>query len=187
MRKYLILDTETGGTNPMRHSLLDVGLAAYIDGEVADDTSFWMREDEYIVTGKAMDINGLDLSQVYLRGVSKVEAFTKITHFIKLHFGDERPMILGHNPSFDRNFLKYQIFLPLGQDIDKTIHYRTLDTMTLIQTARDVGLLPEDAPTSLIPFAKYIGYEPEGEHTALGDVYTTIAVHQYLLQLLGGN
>lgn len=187
MREYLILDTETGGTNPMRHSLLDVGLVAYVDGKVKASTGFWLREEEYIVTGKAMEINNLDLSEVYLKGIPKIDAFDQLTRFIHENFTEERPMILGHNPSFDRNFLKFQLFLPLGQDIDKLIHYRTLDTMTLIQTARDIGLLPKEAPTSLIPFAKFIGYEPTGEHTALDDVHTTIAVHQYLLQLLGGN
>lgn len=183
MAHYLVIDTETGGTLPGRHSLLEVGMAAYKDGVIVDTDSFYIREEEYLVTPKAMEINKLNLANVYLKGVTPSAAVNYIQNFVMRNFGFEKPaMMLGHNPRFDRDFIK-QMFLDYNEDIDKWIHYRTVDTMTMIQVARDMGWLPQEAPTSLLAFAKFMGYEPKGEHTALGDVGTTIWVYEKLLDI----
>ena len=184
---FLVLDTETGGLTPGRHSLLEVGLAAYTQGEIIDTKRIYIKEKEYVVSPKAMEINKLDVAEVARLGVEPIVAMDMIINFIQKNFSTP-PTILGHNPSFDRNFVK-ALFTRFGEDIDATISYRTFDTATLIQTAIVLGKLPIDFPRSLHKVRDALGVTTkiEEDHTAMGDIMTTIAVYETLIALLGGH
>lgn len=182
MADYLVVDTETGGLIPGRHSLLEVGLAAYKGGEIVGRKQIYIEEAEYTVTPKAMEINKLDLAEVAKQGVPAYVALLNITGFLKQHFGTEPPKMLGQNVRFDREFIKH-LFMRNNYDIDKFIHYRVMDIQVLAQAAKDIGYLPEEVSTGLHKLAKFFGYEPKGAHTAMGDIDTTVFVYERLLEL----
>jgi DNA polymerase III epsilon subunit-like protein len=184
MANYLVVDTETGGLIPGRHSLLEVGLAAYKNGEVVGRKQFYIKQEEYLVTPKAMEINKLDLAEVYKQGVTPRIGLDMIQNFIMQHFGIENPpKMLGQNVGFDRNFIK-ALFLSQNEDIDTWISHRVMDTQVLIQAAKDLEWLPADAPNSLHKFAKMMGYTPQGEHTAMGDIDTTVFAYEAIVGIL---
>lgn len=182
MADYLIVDTETGGLIPGRHSLLEVGLAAYRGGEVIGRKQFYIQEEEYLVTPKAMEINKLDLAEVYKQGVGPYIAMLRIIDFVKLHFGEEKPKMLGQNVRFDREYIKH-LFMRNNYNIDDYIHYRVMDVQVLAQAAKDIGYLPEEASTGLHKLAPFLGYQPQGAHTAMGDIETTVFVYEELLDI----
>lgn len=184
MANYLVVDTETGGLIPGRHSLLEVGLAAYKKGEIVARKQFYMKQEEYVVTPRAMEINNLNLSEVYKQGVTPRIGLDMIQNFIMQHFGlEDPPKLLGQNVGFDRNFIK-ALFLSQNEDIDTWIHHRVMDTQVLIQAAKDLEWLPAEAPNSLHKFAEMMGYKPQGEHTAMGDIETTVFVYEAIVDIL---
>lgn len=68
--------------------------------------------------------------------------------------------------------------------MDDIIHYRNVDTQTLIVALKDVGKLPEDLSTRLHAVAEYFGIDTGKEHSAKDDTYTTIEVYKKLLDLI---
>lgn len=184
---FLVIDTETGGLNPERHSLLEVGLAAYKEGEIIGRKEFFLKEEEYHVTPKAMEVNNFRLNQVYEQGITPALAVHQIDGFVKLHFGDAKSFtLMGHNVGFDHGFLK-KLFERQGLNIDEFISYRKFDTSTLIATAKVIGVLPMDAPGGLHPLADYLQIPYDSAHTAMADIELTIAVYEHIIQLLGGH
>jgi DNA polymerase-3 subunit epsilon len=182
---FVVMDVETGGTTPGRHSLLQVGLLAYRGGEIIDRKEINIQHKEYFVTPKAMEINGLDLVEVARTGVTPYVAISMITSFVKKNFGEDKPMLLGHNVNFDRSFIK-ELYLNSNVDIDSVFSYRVVDTSTIIHMAKVLGKMKPDAPSSLQKIADYLGLlKPSHKaHTALSDAELTLALYEKLISIL---
>lgn len=181
---FIVVDVETGGLDPQRHSLLQVAMLAYVNGEIIDRKSFYIKEEEYLVTPKAMEINGLNLSEVYAQGVEPRVAVQLIQSFVQKNFGDiDPPIMMGHNVNFDRSYIKH-LFARFGLNLDKTINFRVFDTTTLILAAKAAGKLNPDAPQWLEGIANYFGHYPEKAHDALSDAETTVVVYETLIDVL---
>lgn len=182
----LFIDTETGGTDPRRHTLLQVAAVAYKDGKILGQLQFNNRVTHYTTTEEAMKINGLDLQDVYNTGVTPSDGVQMLNNFIKRHFGDEKPILAGHNVSFDKYFIQYQLYENNGLNINDFISYRMLDTMSLLWGLHFAGKVPKEACSSSGAF-KYFGIEVEGRHTALGDCLATVKLFEKLIGLIKGN
>ncbi|MNQ32099.1 hypothetical protein D3C85_454860 [compost metagenome] len=184
---FVVLDVETGGLKPGRHSLLEVGMVAYKDGQITGEFSSYVAADEYIVMPKAMEVNGLNLAEVAAKGLWPMELVLAIIKFIKESFDSKDDyQLLGHNLSLDKYMMKH-LFEQAGQDMDDHMSYRMVDTTTMIALCKELGLLPEDTPRSLHKVAEQLNVLKRGsEHTALGDAHTTLAVYEELLRLLKG-
>jgi DNA polymerase III epsilon subunit-like protein len=188
--RILALDVETGGLDPRKHSLLQVGLIAY-DSETAQilgTDEFTIRRHTYDTTPEAMRVNNLYLDQVYANGETPADAAERIINFIRRHFGeiinrDDRPLLLGHNVAFDKYFLQYQIFDAVGMDMDKYISHRLIDVMSILHGLRLSGKIP---PISLSSkgAAEYFGIENKMAHTAVSDAYTTLQVFENAIHLM---
>lgn len=182
------IDTETGGTNPNKHSLLQVGMIAYEDGIQVDSLEFTIRRNDYVVAPMALQVNQLDLSKVFVNGKTTGQAVLLIQDFVERNFPKsagyfKRPMMLGHNVGFDRGFLKV-LFESVGAELDDSFDYHSIDTSSLIQAAKLSGKLDKDAPNSLQKIAKYLGIQPDIQHKALADADTTIKVYEKLIWIL---
>lgn len=178
----LFLDTETGGLNPFKHSLLQVGLAAYKNGMVIDTLEFTLAHDKYIVTEQAMKVNGLDLKKVKEDGLSPKEAIAKVIEFVGVNFGKEKPILVGHNPSIDKYMLR-QLFESMNFEMDDYMSHRMIDTMSLIWGLHIAGKLPIQACSSNGAF-EYFGIEVKKRHNALDDCLATVELYKRLIQLL---
>lgn len=180
------LDTETGGLTPGHHSLLQVGLVAYKKGEIVDKLNLFVREDEYKVTPMAMKINKLQLHEVFDNGVRPAEVVDSIRLFVQKNFTYEegQPILLGHNVALDR-FMLQALFDSQGQNMSKYISHRSIDTMSMIWTLHDLGLLPKEACSSKGAF-DYFGIEINRLHDALDDIVGTIKLYEKLLEVASG-
>lgn len=176
----LFVDTETGGLNPFKHSLLEVGLVAQVNGHQTGVLQFYVKHDSYEITEKAMQVNKLNIDDVNNEGIDTKEAAEKMKTFVLEHFGNEKPVLCGHNPSIDKYMIRQQIFSANGLEMDDLISHRMIDTMSIIWALHLAGALPYEACSSSGAF-EYFGISIRERHKALDDC---LATAELLLKLI---
>lgn len=181
--EVLFIDTETGGLNPSRHSLLEIGMVAYKDGKIIDKTNIQISLPEYVTTPEALDINKIDLIKLSKEGIAPKFAELSFIDFIKKNF-TEKPMLGGHNINFDKSFIKeffdkYCLF-----NVDKVISHRTLDTASLLILLKDLGLYT--GKISSESAFDYFGIKVANRHRALDDCVATVELYDKIVNLLRG-
>lgn len=181
--KLLFVDTETGGTDEKKHSLLSVGLIYWENGKKIDSLELYIREKEYTVTTEALKINNLNLKEVYDKGISVFEAVSEINRFIEKNFDNEKAILCGHNVNFDIRFLK-ELYMKAGKNYEEKISYRSLDTASIFRFLTIAGKFKEQEINSLDDAIKYFEISVENRHTALGDIEKTVEIFNKVLKII---
>lgn len=188
MTKLLIVDTETGGTDPERHSLLSIAAVVWEDGRTTAEIEVLVAEPDLTVTAQALEINRIDLVSHFHRAHKPPEALSAFVAFVRNQFESELAMgqkisLAGHNVAFDVNFLK-RLFRMRPADFEALFSHRVLDTASVLRFLSLAHLLPEAATASTEAF-KVLGVTiPEAQrHTALGDARATAELLTRLLKL----
>jgi len=178
----IIVDTETGGLDPQRHSLLSVAFVS-IDG--ARRVELFVREPSLVTNPESMKVNGIDLEMIEREGLSPQEACERLDRFLEGELeraGGKGALLIGHNVAFDLAFLK-RLYRLAGREGDHPlISHRSLDTHTLLWALAALGQIPAAACGSDGAF-KHYGVSPPEElrHTALGDA---VATQELLVKLM---
>ena len=181
--KLLFLDVETGGLDPFTHSLLEVGMVAYADGEVIDRLFLSIKHDLYHIDAEALIYNGINLTDIWRNGISPKEAVSRMIDFIQTNFGPKKkPILVGHNPSLDK-FMLIQLFGSVQRDLSNYVSHRMIDTMSLIWTLHMVGQLPIQACSSDGAF-KFFNIGVERRHNAIDDCLATITLFERLVAIM---
>ena len=104
MARYAIIDTETTGLDPTKNQVLEVGIIICDDDlKIVDFDNFLVRHEEYTVSPKAMEINGIDLVKHNESADDANVACDKIIAFLeKNRVEGERYIFAGQNCSFDK-------------------------------------------------------------------------------------
>jgi DNA polymerase III subunit epsilon len=194
MAKLLVIDTETGGTDPLAHSLLSLGAAVWSDGEVGARVELFVAEEPLAATAEALEINRIDLATHCARAVRPSEAVTAFEAFVREAFRDEfargeKAVLVGHNIGFDVGFLK-RLYRLAGADFESTFSHRTLDTAGVLRFLSLAGLRAGTAADLTAALSELgISVEEDARHTALGDATATALLLTRLLALArsGGN
>ncbi len=182
MSRHLVFDTETGGLDASRHSLLSLGLVAVVDGLVAESLEILVRHEPYVVTGGGLKVNRIDLAAHHEVALDPPAALEALDAFCARHFGEKPITLVGHNIAFDRAFLG--TFLDSqGRDLEPRFSHRTVDTHAVARALRDAGRLPAELRLSSDGLFAHFGIEvpPEKRHMALGDA---LATHELYLKLV---
>ena len=183
-QSMLFLDTETGGLDPLSHSLLSLGLVVGDGPRVANSLEILIRHEPYVVTGGGMKVNRIDLVQHSAGALDPPIALSVLDVFLDQHFPHMcKPIILaGHNVGFDQAFLG--AFLEgLGHHLEPRFSHRVVDTHSLAAALRDAGKLPLDNLSSSALFAHFGIEVPEDQrHTALGDALATFELYWKLVE-----
>jgi DNA polymerase III epsilon subunit-like protein len=168
-QRIIVLDTETGGLDPLQHSLLQVGIMVCENGEVLEKKRINIVHETYNVTPYAMKVNKIDLASHI--GVTANEAVILIKEFVQKYFV-EPAQVLGHNVSFDVGFVK-ELFKGSEVDYEKIFSYRLLDTSSFARVLEFAGVIERGG--SLGQLAKKFGIEVEETnlHDALVDCEVT--------------
>lgn len=177
----LFLDTETGGTDPFRHSLLQVGAVAYHNKERFKAN---LSLEEYNTTEIALKINQLNIEELKEQGTTIDATVSNFTDFIKRNFA-EKPVLVGHNIAFDKYFIR-ELFMSNQLNMDDFISHRMIDTMSILWGLHLAGKIPIEACSSSGAF-KYFGVTQRKYHDALDDALMTVELFEKLIQLIGGN
>lgn len=179
INKYLVIDTETGGFDPEKLSILSFAGVVVEDNAVVDTIQIFVNEPEIRAEAQALRVNGINLTWLRTNGKSPQDAVREFSEFLYKHFGSaaqfsNRIIVAGQNIKFDIGFIKRLYRLSDGeaglQMFDQRFSHRDLDTAILLRFLGMAQVLPfdggklEDAaehykiPTADLP-----------RHSALGD------------------
>ena len=182
---YLFLDTETGGLDLEKHSLLSIGLVVGDDGEVRDGLEILVRHEPYVVSAGGMAVNRIDLVSHHRAALAPEAALEALEAFCARHFPFGNPITLvGHNVAFDRSFLA-AFYTRQGRSLEPRISHRIIDTHSIASALRDAGRLLLDDLSSTELFRRFgIAIPEEKRHTALGDALATFQLYWKLVELV---
>lgn len=188
-RKLLIVDTETGGLDPQEHSILTLGAVVWHEGAIDDEILLEIAEPEIKATPGALAVNGIDIDCLRETGETPLIVVQKLKVFLQKNGFFKAAHIGGHNvASFDWGFIK-RLFRLAGEPIEKTLHYRMLDTMTLAIALEQAGRLPTIKNMGLDSLCTHFGIviRPGGKdapHNALEDARATAKLLTRMLDMI---
>ncbi len=185
-RPYLFLDTETGGLDLEKHSLLSVGLVVGNEGEVRDSLEILIKHEPYVVSAGGMAVNRIDLVQHDRVALEPAAALEALDGFLQRHFPNpgQSVTLVGHNVPFDRAFLA-AFFAHQGRSLEPRISHRIIDTHSIAAVLRDAGRLNVESLSSTALFQHFGILVPEAKrHTALGDALATFELYWRLVGLM---
>ncbi len=184
MTRLLVLDTETGGLDATRHSLLTLGLVAWEDGRVLEALELAVRQEPYVVTGGGMKVNRIDLATHHAAAAEPDVVIAQLETFCTRHFGSGPITLVGHNVAFDRAFLG-AFLASQGRALEPRFHHRTVDTHALAFGLQQAGRLPAALKLSSDGLFAHFGIlvPPAQRHTALGDALATAELYGKLVEV----
>ena len=181
---FLFIDTETGGIDPGRHSLLSIGLVVGDEGTVRHSLEILVRHDNYVLSGGGMRVNRIDIAKHDAAALDGAEALAVLDVFLQQYFPCIREPItlVGHNVAFDRDFLG-AFFAEQGRALEPRFSHRLVDTHSIASALRDAGKLDCESLGSDALFDHFGIQIPEGQrHTALGDALGTFELYWKLVE-----
>jgi len=187
MNKVIIVDTETGGLDASKHSILSLGAVAVENYKIIDEFEVLIREPVLHLTPEAMRINKIDILKISHEGVSAWDAVTRFRRYTMDHFmPTSKANLGGHNIHFDVSFLKRLWSFGVTElYYDACFSHRIIDTASIIRFLMMSGRI-ELTSAGLTDACKYFGVTiPEGErHTALGDARATANLLIKMMELI---
>jgi DNA polymerase III epsilon subunit-like protein len=174
----LFIDLETGGLDSSKHSLLQIGMAAYIDGRVKETLSINISLEEYIVTAEAMRYNKINLEELHATGLPPDKAFLKVRRFISRNFPNGKPILAGYNLSLDKAFIT-KFYNDNEIQFHHVFNHRMFDLMGILWYHYMKGNLPIETCTG--GCFNYFDAKIGTAHNALDDVLSTIKLFEKLM------
>lgn len=178
--RLLFIDTETGGLDPGKHSLLSMAMVIWEDMEILDSMEILINDGALSVTEEALAVNKIDMEKHKRSAVPSAQAMDEIHAFIGKHFTQQCKITLaGHNIHFDVAFLKV-FFSSNNKDFSEFFSHRVIDTSSILYYLYLTGHIKQRAVSSDDAFALF-DIKVEGRHTALGDAVATARLFTKLL------
>jgi len=184
--KLLVVDTETGGLDPARCSLLTVGAIVWEDGRMLAEREWFVREPRLEIDPASLKEHQVDLRVVAERGRSTADVARELLDFARPHFLGERIALAGHNVSFDAGFLQ-RLFSLAGGDYETHFSHRLIDTSSILGALSLAGKISISSRglSEAISYFK-LPVDPARRHTALEDARVTALLLTRLLELIRG-
>ena len=180
--RLLFIDTETGGLDPDKHSLLSLALVVWENMEIVDSQEILINDGLLSVTKEALSINRIDIDEHKQSAISSSQAIEKLVPFISKHFPEPGKITLaGHNVHFDADFLKV-FFSRNNRTFSTYFSHRIIDTSSILYYLYLAEHLKNKAISSDEAFSHF-EIKVEARHTALGDALATAELFTKLLQL----
>jgi len=184
--KVLFIDTETGGLNPQKNSLLSVGLVVWENGVIKAKKEIFIRNENYVVSPYALKFNNMNLSEVYDLGLSGSKFESVLNEFLNSNFDTSKKVIIGgHNINFDVSFLK-KYFENENLDFSSIFSHRYIDTSSICKFAYHSSLVEYDISSSDKAF-EYFDIKVTNRHSALGDAEATAKLYSSLINLVSNS
>lgn len=184
VKSLIIIDTETGGLDPLKYSLLSYAGVVWRDGAIKEQIEVFVKEPEIVTEEGAMKINKIDLNMINEKGFNPLLAVQMFEQFINIAIPEGQIQLAGHNVGFDVNYMK-RLYRLADMPFNPRISHRVIDTSSTIHFLSLAGRIPPEVKNSSDAF-KYLGVEisEEKRHTALGDAIATAQVLNKLLEMV---
>ena len=188
--KYIVLDCETGGLEPLECPITQIGLLILDDNlkEVNRWETYVKPYNDLKIHKEALDATGLRMSDIN-NGITKSELLAQLISIFKGQNDRKKgkwhslgnPIIVGHNIGFDIGFLNY-LFNDGKEELTKYISKNSIDTMCLLKM-----LEPERSVFNLKQCCLDHGIELKDAHKAMADVIATSTLFKKLTKRLRSN
>lgn len=185
MKKTLWLDTETTGTDPSRHAIIQFAALVEIDGKIVDEMNMYIRPQKgAIIEDAALAVSGIKRDELYSDAfLPHNDAYRVISLFLKLHVDtfdrNDKFYPAGFNVRFDIDFLQamFKEFDRYG--LGSYINWRAIDPLPLLHMMDYSGRisLPD---YKLSTVCAHFGIEINA-HNALSDIRATRELTQKLM------
>ena len=111
---YISVDVETSGPIPAEFSLLSLG--ACVVGNINKNFYAEIRplNDNFIK--QALEVSGLSMKELKIKGEKPAEAIGRFENWIKEASGDNRPVFVAFNATFDWSFTHWYFIKFLERD-----------------------------------------------------------------------
>ena len=180
-KHFVIIDTETGGVDPLTHSILSIGLVSW-DGQHREE--IFILEPHLSTNSRSMEVNQIDLDQLKQVGCTPLEACDRLEAFVSRLSGVDPIIFAGHNISFDLAFIR-RLYQVAQRPLPTAFSHRSVDTHSLLWALATLGDIPPSACSSDGAFTYFNVAPPEHlRHTALGDALATRELLLAILNLL---
>lgn len=189
----MAFDCETGGLDPIEHSLLTAYFAFCIEEapnkfRIIDELDLSLLDSvgKYRVTREAMDINKIDLSELLKVAISPTEAAKLLYDKLRMHTDDGRKKLtlIGQNITFDENFVTMNL-IPKTIWEKYTYQKDRLDTNVILKNAKKQGKIPKEQSLRLGEIANYLGVKVDQDklHGAKYDTLVCIQVLEKAMRI----
>lgn len=186
--RLLVLDTETGGLDPSKFSILSVGAVIWDNGVLGQEIDLPIAEVPTVTDPQSLAINKIDPKIHVLTAIPVEQALTSFIGYLEENFPSlqkgEKITLVGHNVTFDVGFLRR--FFRLGnRQYDDHFSHRTVDTATILKFLMLAGRVSLRSPSSTAAF-DYFGIKiaSRQRHTALADARATAELLNATLTLI---
>jgi len=181
--KILFVDTETGGLDSNKNSLLSMAFVVWQEFEIIGTKEILINDGVLDVTEVALKINGINIESHKKNAKPPLEAISDLEDFLAKYFRpDEKITLGGHNINFDVNFIRH--FLNQNNyNFSKRFSHRYVDTATILYFLYLSGKLKQKALSSQEAFDIF-GISVDNRHTALGDAIATAELFTKLLRTI---
>lgn len=187
--KLVVIDTETGGLNPVDYSILTLGACVWENGHITGSPfHMYIHEDVMATSPEALRINGITSEQMR-SGKTPSFVVTAFEQWLRDQGVQGKPTLGGHNiAGFDMGFLKRLYRLAIKK---MPFDYHVVDTMSLAFALRLIGKL--NVPNvKLDTLSDYFGVRVReggvaGAHRSDEDAIATAKVLTGLLRLIDSN
>lgn len=163
---FVAVDVETTGLKPVTHRVIEIGMARYREGQLAD------RYSQLVDPGRSLPQYITKLTGIRNGDLEGAPAFADVAADVEAFIGGD--IIVGHNVDFDIRFLSAE----LKRAGRQTLVNDRLDTMSL-----STALLRDIRRPSLDKIAKALGLAPRKLHRALEDAELTSHCALLLLEI----
>lgn len=132
MNKFLFLDLETTGTNPLTDKILEV--ACVVTDSKLKEIESYSSVPRHLISSLSMDSWCLEthtksglLEEVAKSVVTLDDIELELTKIIRRHFPVTRPALSGNSINFDKRFLEVHM-----HSVFKRMHYRVIDVSSFM-------------------------------------------------------
>lgn len=183
-KRYVFIDTETGGIIPGKHSLLSIGIVIWEkDYGIIDKKEFYVKNNTYVITKEAQKINKFDRIQHEAIAEDPNVIIESLITFIGKYFPKNTFFPLaGHNIQFDINFLK-AFLSEHNRSFNQYFSHRAIDTYSIYKALVLSGKISDNINSSHDAFA-YFNISVANRHNALDDCIATVELFEKMLELI---
>jgi DNA polymerase-3 subunit epsilon len=172
--RFVALDSETTGLNPLTDRIITIGAVAVQDGDIVLEDSFeaLLRVEK---NTSAVTVHGITRDETR-SGLNEPEAVQRFLHYL------QDGVIVGHHIGHDISTLNAACQRHWGFELRN----RSLDTMDLTLHLEQGGAFADRARIrefTLDSLCEMFDVIPHDRHTAAGDAFITAQVFQRLLRL----
>lgn len=182
--RLLFVDTETGGIDVQKHSLLSIGCVVW-DRKlgIVEKREYYVKQEKYVTTKEAEKINKFDEVEHHKKAIEGKEIIADMLDFVYKYFSKDMLIPLaGHNTQFDVGFIK-KFLKDNGRSFNSIFSHRIIDTYSIVKFLEYAGMVDANISSSAQALT-YFKINVDNRHTALADAEATVKLFESMLKTI---